>query len=110
MATTDVVVAKPLIYNGSLTTYASWRRSITLYMTVNQTKFPDDNTKIACALATFAMVQSLWRAWTVHLAQKAGVVCNSLHLLVMHSTGTNRKKTNTKPTQTNCLVSTVISE
>ena len=51
MATTDAVVAKPLIYNGSLTTYASWRRSISLYMTVNQTKFPDDNTKIACALS-----------------------------------------------------------
>ena len=28
--------------------------------------------------ATFATVQSLWRAWTVHLAQKAGVVCNLL--------------------------------
>ena len=47
----DAVVAKPLIYNGSLTTYASWRRLISLYMTVNQTKFHDDNTKIACALS-----------------------------------------------------------
>ena len=32
--------------------------------------------------ATFAMVQSLWRAWIVHLAQKAGVVYNSLCTLL----------------------------
>ena len=42
MATTDAIVAKPLVYNGSLTTYMSWRRSLALYMTVNATKFPDD--------------------------------------------------------------------
>ena len=51
MATTNAIVAKPLVYNGSLTTYASWRRSLALYMTVNTTKFPDDNTRIACALS-----------------------------------------------------------
>ena len=51
MATTDAIVAKPLVYNGSLTTYSSWRRSLALYMTVNTTKFPDDASKIACALS-----------------------------------------------------------
>ena len=48
---TDTIVAKPLTFNGSLTTYNAWRRSLTLYMAVTTTKFPDDTTKIACALS-----------------------------------------------------------
>ena len=51
MATNESIVAKPLAYDGSLSTYATWRRSLTLYMATNATKFPDDTAKIACALS-----------------------------------------------------------
>ena len=52
MATTnDSIVAKPLAFNGSLSTYATWQRSLTLYMTANATKFLDDTSKVVCVLS-----------------------------------------------------------
>ena len=50
MSTSDTIVVKPLVYNGSLTTYAPWRRSLALYMAVSISKFPGDNSKIAYTL------------------------------------------------------------
>ena len=48
---TESVVAKPLVFNGSLSSYPTWRRSLGLYMTFNSTKFPDDRSKVICALS-----------------------------------------------------------
>ena len=48
---TESVVTKPLSFDGSLTSYHGWRRSLSLYMAFNASKFPDDATKVACALA-----------------------------------------------------------
>ena len=68
MAITNAVVAKPLVYNRSLTTYASWRRSLALYMTIKTTKFPDDNTKIACALSY--MTEGMASTWVQALFEE----------------------------------------
>ena len=48
---TESVVAKPLVFNGSLSSYPTWRRSLGLYMTFNSTKFPDDQSKVIYALS-----------------------------------------------------------
>ena len=48
---TESVVAKPLVFNGSLSSYPTWRRSLGLYMTFNSTKLPDDRSKVICALS-----------------------------------------------------------
>ena len=48
---TESVVTKPSSFDGSLTSYHGWRRSLSLYMAFNASKFPDDATKVACALA-----------------------------------------------------------
>ena len=50
-APTESVVTKPSSFDGSLTSYHGWRRSLSLYMAFNASKFPDDATKVACALA-----------------------------------------------------------
>ena len=70
MATTDAIVAKPLIYNGSLTTYSSWRRSLALYMMVNTTKFPDNASKIACALSY--MMEGTASTWAQAFFEEKG--------------------------------------
>ena len=48
---TESVVAKPLVFNGSLSSYPTWRRSLGLYMTFDSTKFPDDQSKAIHALS-----------------------------------------------------------
>ena len=48
---TESVVAKPLVFNGSLSSYPTWMRSLGLYMTFNSTKFPDDQSKVIYALS-----------------------------------------------------------
>ena len=57
----ESIVAKSLAYNGSLSTYATWQRSLALYMTINATKFPDDTTKIACTLSY--MTEGIANTW-----------------------------------------------
>ena len=47
---TDSVIAKPMAFNGDLGIYHAWKRSLHLYMAFNTSKFPDDETKVACAL------------------------------------------------------------
>ena len=68
---TESVVAKPLVFNGSLSSYPTWRRSLGLYMTFNSTKFPDDQSKVICALSYMTeKTASVWaqafmrRRWT----------------------------------------------
>ena len=48
---TESVVAKPLVFNGSLSSYPTWRWSLGPYMTFNSTKFPDDQSKVIYALS-----------------------------------------------------------
>ena len=58
---TESVVAKPLVFNGSLSSYPTWRRSLGLYMTFNSTKFPDDQSKVIHALSYMTEVAaSVW--------------------------------------------------
>ena len=39
-----------MAFNGDLGIYHAWKRSLHLYMAFNTSKFPDDETKVACAL------------------------------------------------------------
>ena len=50
-ALTESVVTKLSSFDGSLTSYHGWRRSLSLYMAFNASRFPDDVTKVACVLA-----------------------------------------------------------
>ena len=53
---TESVVTKPSGFDGSLTSYHGWRRSLSLYIAFNASKFPNDTTKVACALACMTSV------------------------------------------------------
>ena len=57
----DSIVAKPLTFNGSITTHSARRQSLSLYMAVHSTKFPDDQIKITCALSCMTEgTASIW--------------------------------------------------
>lgn len=61
VATTESVIAKPMAFDGTLALYDTWKRALHLYMHFNRTKFPDDDTKIACALTYMTSGSaSLW--------------------------------------------------
>lgn len=47
---TESVIAKPSYFDGDLANYFSWRHSLSLYMAFNSAKFPNEGTKVACAL------------------------------------------------------------
>ena len=60
-ASNDLVITKPQIFDGMLSKYAAWMRSLNLYMVFNTAKFPNDGTKVACALTY--MTEGSASAW-----------------------------------------------
>ena len=62
---TELAVTKPSRFNGSLTSYHGWWRSVSLYMKFIALRFPDDAIKVACVLAciTLGLVSSWAQAY-----------------------------------------------